>query len=799
MTEVIEVKRRLRRATRAALEEALAVVPLEEEEAIGVSGLIGDLANWDDDFVAGVLLDLGGRASSVEEPELAIQLYDLSLALGPNSMERFYNLGNALTAVGDDAGAIAAYGEAIDLDPTASLPLYNRGIARLRNDDDGGLADLIEAARLGETFPMLYPVLCQQIVERSGFQSVYELLDDDLLPSAARELLLDALSIELASTHYQLRRPPAMPFQIDESLRRNCVLGDIYLGAAPPGPDRTQLEQRFLLIDQLLSAAESEPDAMSDWLVHHIEGLLAYATIGVSRFPEDLPWDVPQVLTMLIEGEGHARTVHDRVDHRDPDLPSERTEERLARFAQRCFRRAADSLRNHPDVRLGGLDAADTGIQWSVSEDLYREWARCCAFLGSPLDLVEAIEEARHRSGTLALHLLPGDAPSQLAHLLPTAFGMRIGADPAPAVGEGSMLLDYFTAEIVEDRLLCAVISENTKMLFETAISTAKDEGAQSTLDALIEANEHYVPASLRRDRVAEAFDEALDDPTAAPRARSAAMKVKNKEFPDRIHPGLDDILLGPVRDRLDGVERLLVAPFNYLHNFPFHALDAIQERVSDGSLSEVVYVPSARLAVELGGRAHPAPVPERCLFIGYAASNDLPVDEELKLVSSRFAQTVALTGDDATTGNVLRHLGSADVLHFCCHGRFDSDADSIYLALADGGLYPWDVLTAPDFSPQLVFANTCISGVSQRFGLNGDQPLSLPTAALLRGSRNVIGTLWKVRDDVAIDFASQFYGQWLGHADRGASWAAHATQRDLKRSYQELYLWAAHAVFGGG
>jgi tetratricopeptide (TPR) repeat protein len=788
----------VRRATRVALAEALKVVPLEQDEAVGVAGLIRDVTDWDDDFVAGVLLDLGARASSVDEPGLAIELYELSAALGRSGVGLFYNLGNALVAVGDDDAAIAAYDEAIGLDPAASLPRYNRGIARLRADDPGGLGDLIEAARLGETFPMLYPVLCGILIERSGFQSAYALLDDDLLPAAARALLLDALSIELASTHYQLQRPAAMPFQIDESLRRTCVLGDVYLGAVPPGADTTRLEWRFSLLDQLLSAAKSEPDAMSDWLVDHVEGLLAYAPIGVSHFPEDLPWDVPHVLTVLIEGEGHEVTVHDRIDHREPDLPSERTEERLARFAQRCFRRAAASLRNHPDVTVGGLDASDTGIQWSVSEDLYREWARCCAYLDSPLELVEVIEEARHRSGALALHLLPGNAPSELEALLPTVYGMRIGTDPALAVGEQDMLLDYFTAETVEDRLLCAVVSPNGKMLFETAISTAKDKAAQSTLEALLEANEHYVPTPLRHDQAVEALDEALDDPAKWARARAALLGVHFREFPDQIDPGLDDILLGPARDRLDGVERLVVAPFNYLHNFPFHALDTIQERVRDGSLREVVYVPSARLAVEFNNRPQTGPQAERCLFVGYAENDDLPVEEELTLVSNRFVQTEVLAGDDATTGNVLRHLGNADVVHFCCHGGFDSTANAIYIALADGGLYPRDILTSPQFTPQLVFANTCVSGASQRFGLNGDQPLSLPAAALFRGSRNVISTLWKVRDDVAIDFASQFYGRWLTDQE-GVGRAAQATQRDLKDSYQKLHLWAAHAVFGGG
>jgi CHAT domain-containing protein len=443
------------------------------------------------------------------------------------------------------------------------------------------------------------------------------------------------------------------------------------------------------------------------------------------------------------------------------------------------------------------LEPTAAKLWWSVSEDLFRDWARCCQFLGSPLELVEAIEEARYRCGALARHLLPGrDASSALVNLLPRGFDLTAKPDLVNPFGQGTMLLDYFTVEIMEDRLLCAALSDGADMIFETEISTARGEGTPSTLAALIEANEHWVPARQRRD-LAQPLWNRLDDPDAAARMRVAALRSRYPELPNRIHPELDDILLGPIRNQLDGIESIFVAPFNYLHNFPFHALESIQAHLGTGTLEEVVYVPSARLAFEIAARSHRSA--ERCLFVGYSARNDLPVEEELGLVESRFSRTVGLTGKDATVSNVVRYLGDVDVVHFCCHGRFDGGTDAIYLEVADGGLYAWDLLTAPAFSPQLVFANTCISGVSQRFGTNGDQPLSLPTAALLRGAQNVIGTLWEVRDDVALAFAAQFYNRWLGDEARGAGRAAQATQMGLKQSFEELQLWAAHAVFGGG
>ena len=108
------------------------------------------------------------------------------------------------------------------------------------------------------------------------------------------------------------------------------------------------------------------------------------------------------------------------------------------------------------------------------------------------------------------------------------------------------------------------------------------------------------------------------------------------------------------------------------------------------------------------------------------------------------------LVGRDATVTNVLAALGQCDVLHVCAHATADQERRQVGIRLHDGDLGVREILSMATVVPRLIVANTCISGVSMRESPNGDQPLSLPTAALIRGTQSVVGTLWKVRDDVA-------------------------------------------------
>ena len=181
---------------------------------------------------------------------------------------------------------------------------------------------------------------------------------------------------------------------------------------------------------------------------------------------------------------------------------------------------------------------------------------------------------------------------------------------------------------------------------------------------------------------------------------------------------------------------------------------------------------------------------------MGYDAANKLAIDRELEVINNTFAKVKVLVGEEATTANVLSMMPEFDALHFCCHGSFDVDSESTYLALAGGKLFAIDVLRAESV-PSLVFANSCISATGSRSSRNGDQVMGLHTAFLLSGAKGVIGTLWKVHDDVAVDLAADFYQGWTRDIDTPAAEIFTSSQRVIRERYPKLGMWAPHAFFG--
>lgn len=772
------MKRRARRAIRGLIEEALAAVPTSDAESSGLVGLMAAIEDADPDFVAGILTELGERAAE-DDPELAVRLYQEAIGLGRHSSELSYNLGNALLRLGRERRAIASYADAIELDPQASLAYCNRGLARLRSDDRDGLDDLLQAARLECDFEPLYGSIARHLDDQIGIERAPEVVLDPQFSLPAQRRMQEGLQDHLAAIHYQFT--DVTLFSDADALRNSCALGAIWRS---DGAEH-ELPRRLALLADLRESLDMVTPNTTNWLVDHVEGLLAYAPICCSHMTPGLPLDVPDVCASLVDTD-HA-PLHDWIDRRAPDLSPARTDRRLAEFAIRCFRAAATSLCDgHLDVTRSDDERATT---WNACEDLFREWARCASYLDQPTDVREAIEHARLAYAVLWWRDLVTDPRQIRAH-----FVLPMG-DIEPA--GGALFLDYFITEIVEDRLLCVASGPHEEEQFESAVATKSDAAARGPLDAFLEVNALWLPPKRRVERLGAAMAD-LDDPNNAARARAYLMTMHHEDLPSEVHPDLDEILLGPVRHRLPTTERLLVMPFNYLHNFPFHALPSVRAALDGGALQEVVYVPSVRMAlpVEPPGASTSY---GRCVFVGYTEYDDLPLEAERSIVQSRFEDTTVLVGRDATVTNVLAALGQCEVLHVCAHATADQERRQVGIRLHDGDLGVREILSMATVLPRLIVANTCISGVSMRESPNGDQPLSLPTAALIRGTQSVVGTLWKVRDDVAVRFAQAFYHALDAGGATPPGRAVAEAQRVLRDANPELALWAAHATFGAG
>ncbi len=163
------------------------------------------------------------------------------------------------------------------------------------------------------------------------------------------------------------------------------------------------------------------------------------------------------------------------------------------------------------------------------------------------------------------------------------------------------------------------------------------------------------------------------------------------------------------------------------------------------------------------------------------------------------------LEGFDATRANVLgRDLSAYRFIHIASHGITDSEIPQLS-ALILGG---WDrngrvqdqYIRAGDFmgltlDAEVVVLSACDTALGREFA--GEGLIGLRYAALARGARSVVGTLWPVSDAIAADVMTDMYrgitanGQPVELALSGAIRSALARTPSLDPA-----LWGPFAVY---
>ena len=186
-------------------------------------------------------------------------------------------------------------------------------------------------------------------------------------------------------------------------------------------------------------------------------------------------------------------------------------------------------------------------------------------------------------------------------------------------------------------------------------------------------------------------------------------------------------------------------------------------------------------------------------VFIGASPQNvpEISVTEELDLFDV-YEQTERihlrkLIEPDAKKGKVLEVLNQGDVIHLTCHGKFEEKEplDSALL-LSD------DILTADEIDDMemsnwpLIFANACSTGaISDKIvGIGG-----IARAFLEAGAIAFLGPLFEIPDDIALDFAKEFYNGLL-YNDENVGEAILSTRKELREKYGGVF-WAIFSLYG--
>ncbi|KAA9158558.1 CHAT domain-containing protein [Amycolatopsis acidicola] len=277
------------------------------------------------------------------------------------------------------------------------------------------------------------------------------------------------------------------------------------------------------------------------------------------------------------------------------------------------------------------------------------------------------------------------------------------------------------------------------------------------------------------------------------------------------------DNVTGPVLDELgyhgtpaDGEPwpRCWWAPGGYFSLLPLHAAghhdDAGGRTVMDRVVSS--YTPTIR-SLRHARRRPSAERPCRSLIVAMPSTPGLSelrnVRAEAELLTGILPGAITLTEPERE--QVLAELPRHAIAHFACHGSYDVENPAAgRLLLRDHERNP---LTVGDFNAvnldgaRLAYLSACHTAVNISDTLL-DEAMHLAGAVQAAGFPQVIGTLWELDDEVAVEITGDFY---RGLAEPGGALDPGRAARSLHRAVRaqrDLYpatpsLWASHLHFG--
>ncbi|MEU1985739.1 CHAT domain-containing protein [Nocardia sp. NPDC019395] len=264
----------------------------------------------------------------------------------------------------------------------------------------------------------------------------------------------------------------------------------------------------------------------------------------------------------------------------------------------------------------------------------------------------------------------------------------------------------------------------------------------------------------------------------------------------------------GALRDPAGGLpSRLWWIPTGPLTLLPLHA--AGRTSTPDISvLDQVVssYAPTVRALRTARRTEDPGPRPPRLLAVALPTTpglGDLPgAATEVSQLRGRRPDSLVLTGEHAVRRAVLDALPHHSWVHFACHAVSSADGPTPgYLALDDHSSAPLtvtDIARLQLHTAELAYLSACSTGIASD-GLH-DEAFHIAGACNMAGFRHVIGTLWTVRDAVAVDLADHFYAalEPTGFDSAHAAFALHAAVRRIRdENPNRPALWAQYFHVG--
>jgi CHAT domain-containing protein len=248
------------------------------------------------------------------------------------------------------------------------------------------------------------------------------------------------------------------------------------------------------------------------------------------------------------------------------------------------------------------------------------------------------------------------------------------------------------------------------------------------------------------------------------------------------------DQLIAPIAKDLN-TEHLIVAPHDFLHYLPFHALLDRGEHLD--SRHSISYTPSANVYYLCSTR--PTRPSHGALVLGVPDPSAPQIQSEVEAVSSVLADARTYIGE-AATHEVLRDEGaSARFIHIATHGWFRQD-NPMFSSISLGGsqLSLFDLYHL-NFPSELVTLSGCGTGLNVVVG--GDEQMGLKRGLLYAGAQGLMLTLWDVNDQSTAEFMKRFYGRLKDDSNKAR--ALQYAAREIRDTCPHPFYWAPFFLVG--
>jgi tetratricopeptide (TPR) repeat protein len=251
----------------------------------------------------------------------------------------------------------------------------------------------------------------------------------------------------------------------------------------------------------------------------------------------------------------------------------------------------------------------------------------------------------------------------------------------------------------------------------------------------------------------------------------------------------LHEQLIAPLAAYIRSAGHLIVAPHDFLHHLPFHALLDEKGRAL-GDRFTVSYTPSASVYYLCATK--PGTPAGGSLVMGLPDPAAPQIEHEVRAVAAVLPDSEIFLGA-AATAQVLRENGPASrFVHIATHGCFRRDNPMFSsIRLGDSHLSLFDLYQL-DLPCELVTLSGCGTGLNMVVG--GDELLGLVRGLLYSGARSVLVTLWDVNDESTAEFMKVFYEALPAN---GKAVAMREAMSEIRRRYAHPYYWAPFLLIG--